>query len=434
MRFTDLGVHAAATAIRAGEVTSAALVDACLERIAAVDPTLKAWIHVDDAGARTTARAADAAVRAGAALGPLHGVPIGVKDIIDVAGLPTTAGARSFAHTRPTRDATCVARLRAAGAIVLGKTHTTQFAYRDPAPTTNAWNAGHTPGGSSSGSAAAVAAREVPVALGSQTVGSILRPAAYNGVVGLKGTNGLVPLEGVVPLGYSLDHIGPLARSVDDCALVLGVMAGRSLTPEAIEAPRLAVARELFVRADTDLRKHLEAAVEGLARAGARVEEVRLPASFAELAEAALVILEVEAATYHAPTFAKHAGEYGAGMAEMLARGLKRAGVDYVAASRTRARVRDDVSPLLAQHDALLSPTAPAPAPQGLGWTGDASLCQPWSTLGAPSISLPSGLSAAGLPFALQLVQAPGADTRLLGAALWCERALGPAPAPPVAR
>jgi len=434
MRSTDLGVQAAAAAIRSGELTATALVDACLDRIRALDSTLKAWILVDDEGARAAARAADDAVRARATLGPLHGAPIGVKDIIDVAGLPTTAGAREFAHTRPTRDATCVARLRAAGAIVLGKTHTTQFAYRDPAPTTNAWNSAHTPGGSSSGSAAAVAARQVPVALGSQTVGSILRPAAYNGVVGLKGTNGLVPLEGVVPLGYSLDHIGPLARSVEDAALVLGVMAGRPLTPEPIEAPRLAVAPELFARADGELRKHLEAVIERLAQAGARVEEVRLPASFAGLADAALVTLEIEAATYHAPTFAKHAADYGPGMAEMLARGLKRPGIEYVAASRTRARVRDEIAPLLAQHDALLSPTAPAPAPAGLGWTGDASLCQPWSTLGAPSISLPCGVSSAGLPFALQLVQAPGADTRLLGAAVWCERTLGSAPVPPVAQ
>src|SRR2546428_461202 len=159
--------------------------------------------------------------------------------------------------TTPARDATCVARLRAAGAIVLGKTHTTQFAYRDPAPTTNPWNPAHTPGGSSSGSAAAVAAREVPVALGSQTVGSILRPAAYNGIVGLKGTNGLVPLDGVVPLGYSLDHIGPLARSVEDCALVLSVMAGRSLAPEALEAPRLAVARDLFDPAQAASPQHI---------------------------------------------------------------------------------------------------------------------------------------------------------------------------------
>src|SRR5207245_55946 len=245
MRSTELGVRAVATALRAGEVTAAALVNACLDRIRAVDPTVKAWIHVDDAGARAAARAADAAVRPGATLGPLHGVPIGVKDIIDVAGMPTTAGARALAHTRPTRDATCVARLRAAGAIVLGKTHTTQFAYRDPAPTANPWNPPHTPGRSSSRSAAAGAARPGP------------------------------------------------------------------------EAPRLAVARELFDRAAPELLKHLEGVIARLATAGARVEEVRLPPSFANLAEAALVILETEAAAYHEPAFAKHASDYGRGMAEM---------------------------------------------------------------------------------------------------------------------
>ncbi len=433
MRSTELGVQAAAAAVKQGAVTASALVDACLERIRARDPVVKAWIHVDEAGARAAARAADAAVRPGAALGLVPGLPVGVKDSIDVAGLPTTAGARACAHRTRSTDATCVARLRAAGAIVLGKTHTTQFAYRDPAPTTNPWNAAHTPGGSSSGSAAAVAARMTPVALGSQTVGSILRPAAYCGIVGLKGSHGLVPLDGVVPLGYSLDHIGPLARSVEDAALVLGVMAGRPLVPEPLVTPRLAVARELFDRAEPELRAHLEGVVQRLVKAGARVEEVRLPPSFADLADAALATLEVEAATFHAPTFAKHAADYGPGLAVLVARGLKRPGTEYVAADRARGRFRLEVSPLLARYDALLSPTAPAPAPAGLTWTGDASLCQPWSTIGTPSVSLPSGVSAAGLPLALQLVQAHGADPRLLGAAAWCERALGPAPAPPLA-
>src|SRR5204862_1964868 len=188
-------------------------------RTGSVGPTPKAWIQVDDPGARPAARAADAAVRPGATLGPLHGVPIGGKDIIDVAGMPTTAGARAFAHTRPTRDATCVARLRAAGAIVLGKTHTTQFAYRDPAPTTNPWNAAHTPGGSSSGSAAAVALGQVSAALGTQTNGSVIRPAAYCGVVGFKPTKDAVPYEGVTLFSPTLDTLGVFARTVADCAV-----------------------------------------------------------------------------------------------------------------------------------------------------------------------------------------------------------------------
>ena len=432
MPFTDLGARAAAAAVKSGELTATALVEACLARIRAVDGAVQAWIHVDEGAALAAARAVDAAGRGGAA-GPLHGVPVGIKDIVDVAGMPTTAGARAFAHTKPAQDAPAVARLKAAGAIVLGKTHTTQFAYRDPAPTRNPWKLAHTPGGSSSGSAAAVAARMVPFAIGSQTVGSILRPSAYCGVVGLKGTHGLVPTEGVVPLAWSLDHIGPLTRSVEDAALVLGVLAGRPLTADGGTAPRLALATELFDRAEPELRHHLDEVVNRLRQAGARIDEVRLPPSFAELAAAAQIVLEVEAATYHEPTFARHGGDYGKGMAEMLGTGLKRTGTEYVAANRRRLRFREDVTPLLAAHDALLSPTAPAPAPEGHAWTGDASLCQPWSSAGTPSLSLPTGVSASGLPLALQLVSAPGAESRLLGAAAWCERAIGWSGAPAVA-
>ena len=348
-----------------------------------------------------------------------------MKDIFDVAGMPTTAGARAFAHTHPTRDAASVARLRAAGAVILGKTHTTQFAFRDPAPTRNPWDGAYTPGGSSSGSAAAVAARMVPCAIGSQTVGSILRPAAFCGVVGLKGQHGLVPVDGAVPLAWSLDHVGPFARSVADAALVLAVMADAKLEPVKVEAPRLAVGRQLFERADPDLRHHLEGVVERLAQAGARVSELTLPPPFAGIHAAGQVVLEVEAATYHQPAFAKHADDYGFGMREMLKIGLARPATEYVTANRARTAFRQAMIPLLEAHDALLSPTAPGPAPAGLGWTGDASLCAPWSSAGVPSISLPTGLNASGLPLALQLVQAPTGLARLLGVAAWCERVLG---------
>ncbi|HET7342423.1 MAG TPA: amidase, partial [Methylomirabilota bacterium] len=374
--------------------------------------------------ALATARERQAEARAGRVRGPLHGVPVGIKDIFDVAGMPTTAGAREFAHTRPTRDATAVARLRAAGAVILGKTHTTQFAFRDPAPTRNPWNHEHTPGGSSSGSAAAVAARMVPCAIGSQTVGSILRPAAFCGVVGLKGPHGLVPLDGVVPLAWSLDHAGPFARSVADAAVVLAVLADVALEPAAVEAPRLAIGRQLFDRAEPQLRRHLDGVVERLAAAGARVSELTLPPQFGEIHAAGQVVLEVEAATYHQPTFAKHAADYGPGMREMLPNGLKRPATEYVAANRARLAFRDVMLPLLEAHDALLSPTAPGPAPAGLAWTGDASLCAPWSSAGVPSISIPTGLDPSGLPLALQLVQAPTGLPRLLGTAAWCERAL----------
>jgi Asp-tRNA(Asn)/Glu-tRNA(Gln) amidotransferase A subunit family amidase len=418
---TELGVREAAQRICNGGGSSVAIVEACLAGLRAREPEVLAWAHVDADGALATARERDAEAKAGRPRGPLHGVPVGIKDIFDVAGMPTTAGAREFAHTRPTRDSGAVARLRAAGAVILGKTHTTQFAFRDPAPTRNPWNPAHTPGGSSSGSAAAVAARMVPGAIGSQTVGSILRPAAFCGVVGLKGPHGLVPVDGVVPLAWSLDHVGPFARSVGDAALMLSVLADQVVEPATVQAPRLAIGRQLFDRAEPELRRHLDAVVERLTAAGARVSELTLPPAFAEIHAAGQVILEVEAATYHAPTFARYASDYGPGMAEMIRRGLARSATEYVTAYRARLAFREVMIPLLEAHDALLSPAAPGTAPAGLGWTGDASLCAPWSSAGVPSISLPTAVDAAGLPLALQLVQAPGGLARLLGVAAWCE-------------
>ncbi len=424
MPFTDLGLGDAVRAIRDGTLSATALVEASLARTDALDKALQAWVHVDREGALAAARARDAEAREGRWRGALHGVPVGVKDVFHVAGMPTRAGTRAFAHSSPSTDAAAVARLRNAGAIVLGKTHTTEFAYRDPAPTRNPWNHGHTPGGSSSGSGAAVAARMVPLALGTQTVGSTLRPAAYCGVVGLKATHGLVPADGVIPLAWSLDHVGVICRSVADAALALGVMAGRAVEPLQTGPPRIALAGELVDRATPELAAHIRDAARRFAAAGATVTEIRLPAEFAELHAAGQVLLEVEAATYHAPTFARHEADFGKGIAELIRVGLTRRAIDYVTADRARSAFRAAVTPVLAAHDALLSPTAPGPAPAGLGWTGDATLCAPWSSAGAPSISLPSGVDGAGLPLAIQLVQAPGGEARLLGAASWCERTL----------
>src|SRR5262245_12038991 len=419
-----LGVSEAADAVRTGAVSPVALVEAGLARIAALDGALEAWAHVDAEGALATARERHAEARAGRLRGPLHGVPVGVKDIFDVAGMPTTGGARSFAHTRPSADAAAVARIRAAGAIVLGKTVTTEFAYRDPAPTRNPWNRSHTPGGSSAGSAAAVAARMAPLALGSQTVGSILRPAAYCGVVGFKGSHGLVPVGGVIPLAWSLDHVGVLTRSVADAALTMSVLAGRDLEPWALSAPRLALAPELLARATPEVAAHVEAVADAFARAGATVSKVELPPSFHDLAASGLTVLEAEAAAYHQRWFARHADEYSPEMRSLVQAGLSLSATAYVAANRRRLAFRDDVMPLLSAHEALLGPTAPAPAPSGLGSTGDGSLCAPWSNAGVPAITLPSDLSSSGLPHAIQLVQAAGASGRLLGVAAWCERVL----------
>ncbi len=422
----------AARRIREGSLSPATLVEACLARLDALDGRLRAWAFLDADGARAAAREREAEARAGRLRGPLHGVPVGVKDIIHVAGMPTAAGARPWARTQPAADAPAVARLRAAGAVILGKTATTEFAYRDPAPTRNPWNLEHTPGGSSAGSGAAVGARMVPLALGTQTVGSILRPAAYCGVVGVKATHGLVPVDGVIPLAWSLDHVGVLARSVADAALGLGVLAGRPLEVPALRAPRLGLAPELLAGCQAEVAAQLQAAADRFARAGAAVVELKLPASFAEVHAAGLTVMQAEAAAYHEASFRIHAGEYGKEIGALVEAGLGLPAVRYVHANRARLRFREEALVLLDGVDALLAPTAPAPAPAGLGSTGDASLCAPWSYAGVPALTLPSGLSAAGLPHALQLVAAAGAEARLLGVAAWCESVLAftAAPAP----
>jgi aspartyl-tRNA(Asn)/glutamyl-tRNA(Gln) amidotransferase subunit A len=430
-RLEEIGAAEAARAIRGGTLSPVALVEACLTRIRGEDGALQAWVHVDEAGATAAARAAEREAQAGRMRGVLHGVPVGIKDIIHVAGMPTRAGAAAFAHSLPKDDAAAVARLRAAGAIILGKTHTTQFAFRDPAPTRNPWNRDHTPGGSSAGSAAAVAARMAPLALGTQTVGSVLRPAAYCGVVGFKGTRGAIPLDGVIPLAWSYDHVGVMARAVEDVALACEVLSGESMRIGVpARPPRLALARELVAAAQPAVAAHVSRVAEAFAKAGAAIAEVALPGSYAALRERGQIVVEAEAATYHAEDFARHAADYAPGIAAGIRAGLSHAATAYIAANRARLAFRDEVIALLAEHDALLAPVAPSTAPAGLGSTGDASLCAPWSWTGVPAIALPSGLDEQGLPHAVQLVQATGADGHLLGVAAWCERALGFAAAP----
>jgi aspartyl-tRNA(Asn)/glutamyl-tRNA(Gln) amidotransferase subunit A len=436
MASTD-GLHTltaseAARRIREGTLSPVALAESCLARINAIEGQVQAWAHLDEAGALGVAREREAEARSGRIRGPWHGVPIGVKDIFHVAGMPTRAGAKAFAHSRPAEDATSVARLRAAGAVILGKTATTEFAYRHPSPARNPWNLDHTPGGSSSGSGAAVAAGMVPLALGTQTVGSVLRPAAYCGVVGYKGTHGLVDATGVLPLAWSLDHVGVLARAVGDAALGLAVLTGRDIPGAPVPAPpRIGVLSELVTRAAPDVAAQLRAAADGFARAGARVAEVKLPASFAALAEAGQIVLEAEAAAYHEADFARHAADYSEPLGALIRTGLGRTAREYVHASRARQRARTDLLALLTEHDAVLSPTAPTPAPAGLAFTGDASFCAPWSSTGLPSVSLPSGVAASGLPYAVQLSASAGADAQLLAVAAWCERVLSFTAVPP---
>jgi Asp-tRNA(Asn)/Glu-tRNA(Gln) amidotransferase A subunit family amidase len=409
-----------------------ALVDACLERIRARDGEIAAWTYLDEKGARAVAREREAEARDRTFRGPLHGVPVAIKDVINVAGMTTTCGAGSFAHFRPERDAACVASLRAAGAVIVGKVTTTEFAYFEPSGTRNPWNTAHTPGGSSSGSAAAVAARMVPIALGSQTIGSVLRPAAYCGVLGFKGTHGAVPTDGSFPLARSLDHIGIFSRAIADAQLVFQVLTRREpRQPHRQPPPRVALVPELIERATPPVAAQIRATAERLADAGAKVTEVVLPPSFATIHDAGRAVLEGEFATYQEELYRKHSAEYRPRTRGLIDAGLAQTTVTYLKAQEARARFRDDMTPILKSAGILLSPTASGTAPNGLQFTGDPWFCTPWSSIGVPALSLPTAVGSDGLPHAIQLVAPSDGEADLFDAAAWCEGVLGFQSAPP---
>jgi aspartyl-tRNA(Asn)/glutamyl-tRNA(Gln) amidotransferase subunit A len=443
----ELSLVEAAAAIREGRLTATSLVEACLGRIDACEERVQAWSLVDRAGAIETAWRLDGEVREGRVRGPLHGVPVGLKDIIHVAGLKTTAGARGFADMVPSEDAPCVTRLRDAGAVILGKLQTTEFAFSDPAVTRNPWHPARTPGGSSAGSAAAVAARMVPAALGSQTVGSVLRPAAFCGVVGVKPTYGWVSRRGVVPLAWSLDHVGVFTRSVADAALMVSVLAGHdpadpasiSLSAPDVAAlvtaptrhpPRLGLITERFLsRATPEARAHLADVARTLEAHGAQVEPVELPSLMGVMYSAVIAVSRAEVGAIHADSYWRNAEAY---------RPRIRAGIElgqcipadvYLRAQRIRRRARQDLRPLLTRFDALVMPSALGAAPDR-STTGDAAFNGPWTGLGVPTVSVPTGLDAAGLPLGTQLIGAPLGEARLLAAARWIEATIGFAAAP----
>jgi aspartyl-tRNA(Asn)/glutamyl-tRNA(Gln) amidotransferase subunit A len=444
----DLTVTEAAAAIAQGELTPLQLVNSCLERIDALEAKIQAWALIDREGALETANRLDQELRRGQQRGPLHGIPMGIKDIFYTAGLRTEAGSPFWSGFIPAYDATSVARLKEAGAVILGKTHTAEFALADPAPTHNPWNTAHTPGGSSSGSGAGVAAGMCLAALGSQTLGSVLRPAAYNGIVGLKPHHGRISTYGVVPVSWTLDHVGILARTVADAALIFQTIAGYdSRDYHSLDAPvpdslshlenqktlHLGLVRKYFFEhADEEMCSHTEKVVERLRQAGAKVEEVVLPPSFATVRDTASIINTAEAATTHQEMFARHKNKYGPKIRELIENGLTIPATEYAKALQTRLQQFTDIEPVLHQVDALLTPGATGAAPHGLGSTGNPTMQAPWSLAGVPSLSLPTGLNKDGLPLAIQLVGLPQAEDHLLAVARWCEKALNVHLRPPL--
>ena len=442
----ELTLTQAADQIRRRELSPVELAQSLLDRIESLEPSLKAWVYLDRDAVLAEAWARESASADGA--GPLHGIPIGVKDIYYTAGIPTTACSRVYADFVPEYDAAPVTLLKRAGAIMLGKTVTTEFACMDPSPTVNPWNPAHTPGGSSSGSAVAVAARMCPAALGSQTVGSVLRPASYNGVVGFKPSYGRVSRHGVIPVSWSLDTMGWMTRTVADAALLLQVMAGPDpndpvahdlAVPDyaaalnAPAAPRIGVLRQFFYdHADAETRRHTDGIVERLAEAGAQVEELPLPPSMDTAIEDQQIIMAVEGSSFHEPMYRQQAMDYQPGIRAMIQRGLDTDAVTYSRAMERRRQFITDMRQLARRVDVLLTPSTPTPSLPDRTNTGNTMFQGPWTSCGLPAITLPSGLAESGLPLGIQLVGAYLEEPTLLAAAQWCEQALAVELTPPV--
>ena len=444
----ELSVAGAAGAIRGGRLTAAGLMESLLARSAALEPSLSVWVTLDEDLCMSAARRADEEMRRSGPAGPLHGVPVGVKDIYYTSDMKTTSGSPMHADFRPGFDSTAVALLRRGGAIVMGKTVTTEFACADPSPTRNPWNAAHTPGGSSSGSAAGVAARMFPAALGSQTAGSVVRPASYNGVVGMKPTFGLVSRYGVTPVSWSLDTMGFFCRSVEDAALLLSCLSehdpndGASV-PAALRVstdlpagesapPRIGTMRGFFYeKAEPEARDATDEAIGKLSAAGAEVEEVVVDSDYDALLAAHRVVMAVEAAAVHERRFRTRADEYGPRVRGLIESGMLAPAVSYVQAQRIREKVRREMLEAVSGFDAVLGPTTPSPAGD-LTTTGNPVFQVPWTSCGFPAITLPCGLSGSGLPLGVQLAAGPLRESRLLSAAAWCERVMGFEAAPPL--
>jgi Asp-tRNA(Asn)/Glu-tRNA(Gln) amidotransferase A subunit family amidase len=405
-----------------GELTCEALVADCLARIAREDPRVGAFEHVDPQGALAQARRIDAIPREGKPL--LAGLPVAVKDVLDTADLPTERGSEAFRGRRPARDAEAVARLRAAGAVILGKTVTTELAFYRPGKTRNPHDLSRTPGGSSSGSAAAVAAGLAPAAIGTQTAGSVIRPASFCGVVGFKPTFDAVPLEGVSPFAPSLDTVGLFVRDVEAIPLLLEALGVPAEAPPSRAPPRLALCRtDRWPLAEPSTRAAVEEAARKLARAGAAVEELELP-ELEGLADDQRTIMAAEAARTLRAIREAHAPLLSAVLLDFLAEGARVAPAEEALARDRAERCRSRLPEVFARFDALLTPAALGEAPAGLESTGDPAFDRVWTLLGTPCASLPVARGPAGLPLGLQVVGAPARDAELAAACGWIAAAL----------
>lgn len=432
----SLGAAAAAKAIRDGDITSVQLVESCLARIEEFEPTVQAWAHLDAENALNHAKIADKRHYDGETEGPLNGVPVGIKDIFDTEDFPTEHGSPIHEGRRTFNDASAVAQLRRAGAIVLGKTVTTEFAVYSPGKTTNPHDASRTPGGSSSGSAAAVASYMVPLALGSQTNGSTIRPASFCGVVGYKPSFGLISRHGALRQSPPLDQVGLFARSVEDAAIMAETMMSYDdrdvhMRPQARpELSRIAMSEPpmppkvgflktpAWDQADADTQAAFAEMADFL---GDRCAEVEIGEAYDEVFELQRVIMEADLAKNFAYDFDRAPEQISAKLTEMIERGQKVSAVEYNIAIERQEELERGLDQLMSEYDAILTPATPGEAPVGLDATGSPAFCTLWTYTGMPAITLPMMQGGSGMPLGVQLVGKKGDDARLLRTASWLD-------------
>jgi Asp-tRNA(Asn)/Glu-tRNA(Gln) amidotransferase A subunit family amidase len=452
-----------------GALTSEAIARDCLARAAALDPKIHAFAWLDRDAVLAQARAADRHRAAGDAqgraspgprgtrdwpagrrLGLLHGIPVGIKDIIATRGIPTRMGSPVFADNVPSKSAAVVSRVEDEGGFVFGKTVTAELAYYHPGETANPWNPAHTPGGSSMGSAAAVAAGIVPAALGTQTNGSVIRPAAFCGCVGFKPSHGLIVNHGIQPFAPTLDQVGVFARHIDDAARMTAALsaAGGDAQGRASPGPRgtrawpagdTALARELVERkplfqaprlaavhspvwslAEAPQRELQERVIERLRAAGAAIEEQELPAMFATAHETHRTIMQCEGARTFAALQAAHRAQLSAALNHLIDEGAKISDAVYRDALEQRERLHGELAHWFQRFDAVITPPARGEAPATREHTGDPAFCTIWTLVGVPAITLPAGRGPHGLPLGLQIVGPYRQDARTLAVAQWC--------------
>jgi aspartyl-tRNA(Asn)/glutamyl-tRNA(Gln) amidotransferase subunit A len=414
-----MSLSEAAIAIQNDKLTPLELLASLLDRIDSVESYIHAWVTIDKDRVIKEAKIASKQE----ALSSLHGIPIGVKDIYYTAGIRTSMGSPIFKDFIPDSDAAIVKQIRAAGALVLGKTETTEFALHDPAPTTNPWNILHSPGGSSSGSAAAVATGMCPAAFGSQTGGSVIRPASYCGVVGFKPTYNLLSKANVYPLSWSLDHVGYMTRTVEDAFLLLRtlLMDNREWSLRK-RPPKIGVLREYFKEnAQPMVWDGYEKAVMKISGKGADITEITLPKSFKYVHDVHRVIMSVETAAVHEDLFKDKKSQYGEYIRGYICSGLSVPATAYLRAQRLRSIIINEMKTLLNDFDCLVCPSTVDTAPKGLEWTGSPAFNAPWSLTGFPSITIPIGLAENKLPTGLQLIGEPYGEWNLLKVSGWCE-------------